>query len=126
MKKQPSLNQSEWQVMELLWQKPHTLTEMVSALSQSVGWSKSTVATMVRRMEEKGLISYQEQGKARVFSPNVSLEHVAARETDSLLNRAYKGSLSMLVSNLVQRNGLSQDDIDELYAILKQAEEDAK
>ena len=77
-------------------------------------------------MEEKGLISYQEQGKARVFSPNVSLEHVAARETDSLLNRAYKGSLSMLVSNLVQRNGLSQDDIDELYAILKQAEEDAK
>ena len=126
MKKQPSLNQSEWQVMELLWQKPHTLMEMVSALSQSVGWSKSTVATMVRRMEEKGLISYQEQGKARVFSPNVSLEHVAARETDSLLNRAYKGSLSMLVSNLVQRIGLSQDDIDELYAILKQAEEDAK
>ena len=126
MKKQPSLNQSEWQVMELLWQKPHTLMEMVSALSQSVGWSKSTVATMVRGMEEKGLISYQEQGKARVFSPNVSLEHVAARETDSLLNRAYKGSLSMLVSNLVQRNGLSQDDIDELYAILKQAEEDAK
>ena len=52
MKKQPSLNQSEWQVMELLWQKPHTLMEMVSALSQSVGWSKSTVATMVRRMEE--------------------------------------------------------------------------
>ena len=126
MKKQPSLNQSEWQVMELLWQKPHTLMEMVSALSQSVGWSKSTVATMVRRMEEKGLISYQEQGKARVFSPNVSLEHVAARETDSLLNRAYKGSLTMLVSNLVQRNGLSQDDIDELYAILKQAEEDTK
>ena len=126
MKKQPSLHQSEWQVMEVLWQKPHTLMEMVSALSQSVGWSKSTVATMVRRMEEKGLISYQEQGKARVFSPNVSLEHVAARETDSLLNRAYKGSLSMLVSNLVQRNGLSQDDIDELYAILKQAEEDAK
>ena len=126
MKKQPSLNQSEWQDMELLWQKPHTLMEMVSALSQSVGWSKSTVATMVRRMEEKGLISYQEQGKARVFSPNVSLEHVAARETDSLLNRAYKGSRSMLVSNLVQRNGLSQDDIDELYAILKQAEEDAK
>lgn len=126
MKKQPSLNQSEWQVMELLWQKPHTLMEMVSALSQTVGWSKSTVATMVRRMEEKGLISYQEQGKARVFSPNVSLEHVAARETDSLLNRAYKGSLSMLVSNLVQRNGLSQDDIDELYAILKQAEEDTK
>lgn len=126
MKKQPTLNQSEWQVMELLWQRPHTLMELVAALSQSVGWSKSTVATMVRRMEEKGLISYEEQGKARVFSPCVSLDSVAARETDSLLNRAYRGSLGLLVSNLVQRNGLTKDDIDELYAILKKAEEDAK
>lgn len=126
MKKQPTLNQSEWQVMELLWQRPHTLMELVAALSQSVGWSKSTVATMVRRMEEKGLISYEEQGRARVFSPCVSLDSVAARETDSLLNRAYRGSLGLLVSNLVQRNGLTKDDIDELYAILKKAEEDAK
>lgn len=126
MKKQPTLNQSEWQVMELLWQKPHTLMELVSALSQSVGWSKSTVATMVRRMEEKGLICYEEQGKARVFSPCVSLDSVAARETDSLLSRAYRGSLGLLVSNLVQRNGLTKDDIDELYAILKKAEEEAK
>lgn len=126
MKKQPTLNQSEWQVMELLWQRPHTLMELVAALSQSVGWSKSTVATMVRRMEEKGLISYEEQGKARVFSPCVSLDSVAARETDSLLNRAYRGSLGLLVSNLVQRNGLTKDDIDELYAILKKAEEDAQ
>ena len=126
MKKQPTLNQSEWQVMELLWQRPHTLMELVSALSRSVGWSKSTVATMVRRMEEKGLISYEEQGKARVFSPCVSLDNVAARETDSLLNRAYRGSLGLLVSNLVQRNGLTKDDIDELYAILKKAEDNAK
>lgn len=126
MKKQPTLNQSEWQVMELLWQKPHTLMELVSALSQSVGWSKSTVATMVRRMEEKGLICYEEQGKARVFSPCISLDSVAARETDSLLSRAYRGSLGLLVSNLVQRNGLTKDDIDELYAILKKAEEEAK
>ena len=126
MKKQPTLNQSEWQVMELLWQRPHTLMELVSALSQSVGWSKSTVATMVRRMEEKGLICYEEQGKARVFSPCISLDSVAARETDSLLSRAYRGSLGLLVSNLVQRNGLTKDDIDELYAILKKAEEEAK
>ena len=126
MKKQPTLNQSEWQVMELLWQRPHTLMEMVAALSQSVGWSKSTVATMVRRMEEKGLITYEEQGKARVFSPCVTLDSVAARETDSLLSRAYRGSLGLLVSNLVQRNGLTKNDIDELYAILKQAEEEAK
>ena len=126
MKKQPTLNQREWQVMELLWQRPHTLMELVSALSLSVGWSKSTVATMVRRMEEKGLICYEEQGKARVFSPCISLDSVAARETDSLLSRAYRGSLGLLVSNLVQRNGLTKDDIDELYAILKKAEEEAK
>lgn len=126
MDKTPMLNHSEWLVMEQLWQKPHTLMELVAALSESVGWSKSTVATMVRRMEEKGIIAYVEQGRTKIFHPAVSRETVTARETGSLLQRAYHGSVGMLVSAMAQRNALSKADIDELYAILKKAEEDAK
>ena len=55
MEKQAILSASEWQVMQQLWKRPHTLMELVAALEKTVGWSKSTVATMVRRMEEKGI-----------------------------------------------------------------------
>jgi predicted transcriptional regulator len=48
---------------------------------------------------------------------------VAIRETEHLLDRAYKGSLSLLVSSLTRRQSLPQKEIDELYAILREMEE---
>ena len=58
MEKEPvTLTQSEWRVMDVLWTGPKTLMELVRQLGDSAGWAKSTVTTMVRRMEEKGLIS---------------------------------------------------------------------
>ena len=125
MDKLYTLSASEWKVMEALWQKPHTLMELVAALENTAGWSKSTVATMVRRMEEKEIISHTEQGRAKVFTPVLSREEVSSRETQSLLRRAYNGSIGMLVNAMAQRNDLTKADIDELYEILRKAEEDA-
>ena len=118
-----TLSPSEWRVMEALWTGPKTLMELVRELGDSAGWAKSTVTTMVRRMEEKGLIAYEQVGRAKVFHPAVSREAVAAAETDSLLKRAYHGSVGLLVNTLIQQNSLTQSDLDGLYEILRQAEE---
>lgn len=126
MEKRSALSHSEWLVMEQLWQSPHTLMELVDILGKSVGWSKSTVATMVRRMEEKGIICHEEQGRTKMFHSVHSREAVTERETWNLLQRAYNGSVGLLVSTMVQRNALTKADIDELYEILKKAEEEAK
>ena len=126
MDKQARLSNSEWLVMACLWEKPQTLMELVAALSETAGWSKSTVATMARRMEDKGLICYEERGRTKIFSPAVSREDVTCRETKNLLQRAYHGSLGLLVSAMAKSEGLSREDIDELYEILRQAEENAK
>lgn len=127
MDKNHAIPQSEWQVMELLWRQPLTLMQMVSALQKTVGWSKSTVNTMVRRMTEKGLIVFDIEGRAKVFRAAVDREDVVAQETDSLLRRAYRGSIGMMLSAMVkQRKDLTKEDLDELYAILREAEEDAK
>ena len=118
-----SLSASEWRVMEVLWTGPKTLMELVRELGTSAGWAKSTVTTMVRRMEEKGLITYEQSGRAKVFHPAVSRYAVAAAETDSLLERAYHGSVGLLVNAMAERESLSREDIDELYAVLRKAEE---
>ena len=117
---------NEWKIMELLWQGPETLMEMVTRLGKSMNWSKSTVTTMIRRMTEKELITYHTEGRTKVFRAAVSREVVVAQETDSLLERAYRGSIGMMLSAMVSHKNLSKADIDELYAILKEAEEDAK
>ncbi len=120
------LSPSEWRVMECLWTGPKTLMELVRALGDSAGWAKSTVTTMVRRLEEKGLIDYEQSGRAKVFRAALAREDAAAAETDSLLARAFQGSVGLLVSSLADRNSLTRADIDELYAILEQAEEESK
>ena len=119
-----SLSAGEWRVMEVLWTGPQTLMELVRALGEDPGWAKSTVTTMVRRMEQKGLIAYTTEGRTKVFRAALAREDAAAAETDSLLKRAYHGSVGLLVSALVERNDLSKSDIDGLYAILRRAEEE--
>ena len=124
--KRGPLSPSEWRVMECLWTGPKTLMELVRALKDSADWAKSTVTTMVRRMEEKGLIDYETSGRAKVFRAALAREDAAAAETDSLLARAFHGSVGLLVSSLVDRSSLTRADIDDLYTILNKAEEESK
>ena len=126
MDKRYSVTQSEWPIMELLWESPKTLMELVNTLTVQIGWSKSTIVTMVRRLDDKGLITFHTEGRTKIFRPMVTRDEVAAHETTSLLRRAYNGSVGMLVSAMAHRNDLTKADIDELYTILKEAEETLK
>ena len=126
MEKQVALSNGEWIIMEQLWTKPHTLMELLSALKETVGWSKSTIVTMLHRMEDKGVISFREQGRTKFFYPLVSRESITTSEAKNLLQRAFNGRVGLLVNTMAQSNALSKADIEELYDILKKAEESAK
>ena len=119
-----SLTEAEWTVMECLWEKsPRTGRETVAWLDQKMGWTRSTVLTMLRRLEAKGAVSGDTEGELKTFRPLIAREDVAVPETENLLDRAYKGSLSLLVSSLTRKQSLPQKEIDELYAILREMEE---
>lgn len=126
MESNSSLSPGEWKLMELLWQSPHTLMELTAKLGKSMLWSKSTVATMLRRMEAKGLIRYDTVERTKHFVPCVTREDASSRETTTLLDKAYQGSVGLMVSSLIRQKPLTRDEIDELYAILRKAEEDAQ
>ncbi len=118
------IHASEWKIMEYLWEEsPKTLMQLVRAMNEQVGWAKSTVTTMVSRMEAKGLLRYEEGGRAKLIYPAVSREQVAEQETASLVDRVFGGSLTSLVAQFVSSRSMSRKDIDELYELLKKAEE---
>lgn len=118
-----SLTEAEWTVMECLWEKaPRTGRETVAWLEAKVGWTRSTTLTLLRRLEAKGAVAGDRSGEPTLFRPVIGREEVALRETENLLDRAYKGSLSLLVSSLTRKQSLPQKEIDELYAILKEME----
>lgn len=117
-----SLSAAEWQIMECLWERsPRTLMEIVRALTPATGWSKSTIVTMVTRLEAKGALRHTEGARARLYSPTVLREQAALQETESLLRRVYRGSVGLLVSTMADGRGLTEEDLQALSAILERA-----
>lgn len=114
---------SEWYVLDCLWQQsPQTAMELVEALSRRVGWAKSTTLTTLRRMEAKGLLAGETVGRSRRYTPLVDRETATVRETSGFLDRVYRGSVGQMVSTMARRQGLTEEDLAELRAILAQAE----
>ena len=119
-----NLTDGEWNIMECLWEEaPRTVTQLAKYLKESVGWAKSTSITMVTRMEAKGLVYFKDRGKAKLYYPAVRREDAVRQETRNFLSKVYRGSVSLMMSAMVESQELSQEEIDELYAILEKAEE---
>lgn len=123
-RKTPGLTGAEWNLMECLWEKsPRTGREVVEDMQLRQNWNRSTTLTMLRRMTEKEQIRCEESEGVRMYVPMICREDALLEETDSFLKRAYSGSVSLLVNTLTRHQELSREEIEELYDILRKAEQ---
>ena len=98
-------------------------TRLVKLLTGVRRCGKSTILRMVQnRLEEKGAVAAGTADGLKTFSPLVRREDAALRETEDFLGRVYHGSLRMMVSSLTRRQALPQEEIDGLYALLREME----
>lgn len=119
-----NLTNSEWYVLDCLWERSTmTVMELVAALGDRLGWAKSTTITTLRRMEDKGLVRCTVEGRGKHYAPAVPRDRAVRGETRSFLDKVYQGSVGLMVSALAQDKALSKAEIDELYEILRRAEE---
>lgn len=122
-----SLSNSEWYIMENLWEEsPKTATQLIRAMEEETGWAKSTTKTVLKRMEQKGCIAYKEGEKAREYYPLLKRDEVVESETSSFINRIYNGSLGLMVNTLVKKQEISDQEMEELYRIIKEARKKKK
>lgn len=120
-----NLSDGEWKLMNLLWQNPpQTITHLTKELEQTTGWGRNVIITMLKRLEAKGAVCHEEGERAKLFYPCVDRDGAVIEETRGFLNRMYQGSLSLLVNAMVNSSGLSDEEIEELKAILDKAEEE--
>ena len=119
-----TLTGAEWRVMECLWNRaPQTGREITETLERSVGWSRSTCLTLLRRLEEKQAVAAEAEEGVKQFHPLIRREEAAVQETEDFLERVYRGSLSLMVSTLTKKQALSQEEIEELQEVLNRLEE---
>ena len=111
---------AEWKILEVLWDRaPRTMAEITKALEPSTGWTRHTVITLLKRMEEKGTVKVDESGPAKTYTPAVSQDAASTDRTRSFLRHIFKGDASLLVSHLVSSGELSVEDMEEIIDAMK-------
>ena len=115
-----SLSDGEWKLMNLLWDDvPMTMGRFVEALKAETGWTKSTVNVMLKRLSEKGAVRIDTDGVKKLYYPLIRRDDAIRSEAKSTLKRIRMDRFGLLVSTMAQESELSQEEIDELIAILK-------
>lgn len=111
--------------MNLLWeQAPRTMMQITNALKAETNWTKHTVISFLKRMEEKGALYHEEGEKAKLYFPSLNREEAALQETEDFLGRVFRGRMGMMLNTMVRQQALSKEELQELHKILEQAEED--
>jgi len=120
------ISQSELDVMDVLWtQSPLGASEVAGKLEKSKDWNIRTIKTLLARLVEKGALSTETEGRRYLYAPLISKDSYAASATRRLSDRLFGGRAAPLVMHLAKEDGLSQDDIAELEAILKKLKDGA-
>ena len=120
-----NLSDGEWKLMNRLWEgEALTITQLTAALQPETGWGKHTVITMLSRLEGKGAVVHDGGSPAKRYSAALKKEDAAQAETRSFLDKVYGGRLGLMMSAMVDSRALTQQDIDELTAILENAKEE--
>ena len=106
---------SELEVMKLLWRAENALpiTEIREKLQKTKGWEPATIKTLVGRLVNKGVVR-QEKRNVFYYSPLITEKEYSTWATQDLISRVYNGSARNLISALVNSDGLTQEDLDEL------------
>jgi predicted transcriptional regulator len=111
----------ELEVLKVLWQRePCTVREIWEVLNRQRKRHYTSVASLLKAMAEKGLLTYQAQGRSFIYRANVARERTLGRMVEDLVGRAFAGSASALVLHVLDQCDPSPAEMDEIARILRQ------
>lgn len=120
------LPDAELEVMKAVWAagEPVTRTQLEEALNGTKQWAPTTILAMLTRLEQKGFVAREKQGRAYRIRPLVSREEYIRVESQSALGRMFGGSAKNLIAALHQCHALSRQEVQELSDYLDQLKQE--
>lgn len=112
------VSDSELELMKIVWANGDSAlyAQIMEELAGSGRtWQKNTIITLLSRLVEKGLLKTSKIGRRNEYTAVVSESDYQAAQTQTLLDKLYKGNAKGLVSTLIQREMLSATDYEELW-----------
>ena len=123
MAERPALSKGEMEVARVLSDlKKATVREVHEAFPQERVIDFTTVQTYLRRLETKGYVNAELDGRTRVYTPRVKLRTVIRETMDDLIDRLFGGEALPLVRHLIEERGVSDSDLAELRQLIDRLE----
>lgn len=121
-KRPPTIPDSELDVLRVLWERRQgTVREILETL-RAAGreWSYATVATLLDRLEAKGMVSSDRRELAFIYQPVISEQDVRQKRVSSLVDKLYQGQPGLLVMHLLKSHPLDASEASEVRALLEE------
>lgn len=110
-------------IMRVLWeQEEGTVTDVHEALLPTHGLAHTTIATMLKKMERRALVSHRSEGRRFIYRASVSEDEVTRSMVADLTDRLFDGRASELVSHLLEEHDIDSDELAELRSLIAEAE----
>ena len=112
--------EAEWKIMEVLWDHaPRTMSEITKTLEPATGWTRHTVITLLKRMQEKGTVAVDESGAVKTYRPLITQEEASAQQTRKFLDHVFFFFFALLINHLVYSGEITLKEMDELMDMLR-------
>jgi predicted transcriptional regulator len=108
----------ELEILKILWEiGPASVREVHLRMCPDGELAYNTVQTLLRIMDEKGLVRHQARGRTFVYTPR----HTRQRETSRLLDKVFDGALDQFVVSLLDSKNVSAAELKKLEKIIAAA-----
>ena len=119
----PEISDSEWVVMEALWESaPQTASELTKLLHPTTNWAENTVRTLLTRLIKKGALKIGTNANGtRTFTPAVTRETCVRAESESFMQRVFRGAAKPLLVHFAQNAQLTPEEVRKLKRLLDES-----
>lgn len=115
------LSETQLELMRVLWRKGEADTQTVcDGLKKTLAYT--TVATLLKRLEKRGVLQTTTRERKLIYKPLVSEEEVLTSMVASLVGTLFKGDSSALVSHLIKEDEINKDDLAKITKMINKGQ----
>ena len=117
----PKIFESEYRFCLILWDnEPVNSTKLVELCKQSLGWSKATTYTVIRRLAERGVVKNENATVTAI----VSKEEAQKARLAEMMEETFEGSIPAFIAAFSQSKKLTRQEVEQLKALIDNFQED--
>ncbi|HVC99192.1 MAG TPA: BlaI/MecI/CopY family transcriptional regulator [Pirellulales bacterium] len=119
----PKLPTVQLAIMQALWRRGQaTVAQVRQELEPGRPLAYTTIATMLTKMERKGLVDHRRDGRTFIYRPLVERDQVRGSMVADLVERLFAGDVTELVSHLLDECDVTPDELSKLKQLIRQRE----